>query len=131
MSNGKQAWQVRLIRVSFRVLALLVIDIVVQIVNIQIMGLDKYLAPAIVTLLGMSLVVALFYFLISFIEDWTNAVLKYVVELGKTFKYRKTAVMAIIITLYFLSFFAYYRLWFNKWIGFSDLPRIFSGQLVK
>ena len=27
MSNGKQAWQVRVIRVSFRVLALLVIDL--------------------------------------------------------------------------------------------------------
>ncbi|AFM11859.1 hypothetical protein [Turneriella parva] len=131
MSNGHQSWQVRVIRVSFRVLALLVIDIVVQIVNIQIMGLDKYLAPAIVTLLGMLLVVALFYFLISYIEEATNAVLKYVVELGKTFKYRKTAVMAIIITLYFLSFFVYYRLWFNKWIGFTDLPTVFSGKLIK
>lgn len=131
MSNGKQAWQVRVIRVSFRVLALLVIDLVVQIVNIQIMGLDKHLAPVIVTLLGMLLVVALFYFLISYIEEWTNAVLKYVVELGKTFKYRKTAVMAIIMLLYCASFFAYYRLWFNKWIGFSDVPALFSGKLVK
>lgn len=131
MSNGKQGWQVRVIRVSFRVLALLVIDLVVQIVNIQIMGLDKYLAPVIVTMLGMLLVVALFYFLISYIEEATNAVLKYVVELGKTFKYRKTAVMAIITMLYFACFFAYYRLWFHKWIGFSDLPALFSGKMIK
>ncbi len=120
-----------MIRMSFRILALLVIDLVVQIVNIQIMALDKHLAPAIVTMLGMLLVVALFYFLISYIEEATNAVLKYVVELGKTFKYRKTAVMLIIITLYFCSFFAYYRLWFHKWIGFGDLPGLFAGKLIR
>lgn len=131
MSNGRQPWRVRVIRVSFRILALLVIDLVVQIVNIQIMALDKHLAPAIVTVLGMLLVVALFYFMISYIEEATNAVLKYVVELGKTFKYRKTAVMLIIVTLYFCSYFAYYRLWFHKWIGFSDLPGLFSGKLIR
>ncbi|MBN8222030.1 MAG: hypothetical protein J0L53_13990 [Spirochaetes bacterium] len=131
MSNGHQSWQVRVIRVSFRVLVLLVIDLAVQVLNLQVMGLQKYIAPVLVTLIGMVLVVALFYFLISYIEAMTNAVLKYVIELGKTFKYRKTAVMLIIVLLYFGAFFVYYRVWFNKWISFTDLPALFSGKLIR
>ncbi|MBX3720413.1 MAG: hypothetical protein KF713_01115 [Turneriella sp.] len=131
MSNGHQSWQVRVIRVSFRVLVLLVIDLAVQLLNLQVMGLQKYIAPVLVTLIGMVLVVALFYFLISYIEAMTNAVLKYVIELGKTFKYRKTAVMLIIVLLYFGAFFVYYRVWFNKWISFADLPALFSGKLIR
>lgn len=131
MSNGHQSWQVRVIRVSFRVLVLLVIDLAVQLLNLQVMGLQKYIAPVLVTLIGMVLVVALFYFLISYIEAMTNAVLKYVIELGKTFKYRKTAVMLIIVLLYFVAFFVYYRVWFNKWISFADLPALFSGKLIR
>jgi hypothetical protein len=131
MSSAKQSWQVRLIRVLFRVLALLTIDLVVQIVNIEIMNLQKYIAPVYVTLLGMLLVVLMFYFLISYIERWTTALLKYVVELGKTFRYRKTAVLTIIVALQFCAFFAYYRLWFGKWIGFSDLPKVFSAPILR
>ena len=130
MTKPAQSWQVRVIRVAFRILALLVIDLIVQTVNLQIIGLQKYISPAFVTLLGMLLVVLLFYFLLSYIEQMTNAVLKYVVELGKTFKYRKTAVMAVILLLYCCSFFVYYRIWFNKWVGFSDLPTLFSGKIL-
>lgn len=131
MSTGKPTFAVRLIRVLFRILALLVIDLIVQFVNMQVMGLQKYMAQALVTLTGMVLVVALFYFLLEYIESMTNAVLKYVVELGKTFKYRKTAVLAIILFLYCCAFFVYFRLWFNKWVGFADLPDLFSGNLIK
>lgn len=125
MSTAHQSWQVKVIRVLFRVLALLVIDLIVQIVNLEVMSLQKFIAPGYVTILGMLLVVALFYFLISYIERMTNAVLKYVIELGKTFRYRKTAVLLIILLLHCCAFFAYYRLWFGKWVGFSDLRRIF------
>lgn len=131
MSGEKQSWQVRVIRVAFRVLALLVIDLVVQTVNLQIIGLQKYIAPPFVTILGMLLVVALFYFLLAHIEQMTKAVLAYVVDLGKTFKYRKTAVMLIILLLYFCAFFVYYRLWFNRWIWFDDLPKVFSGKILR
>ena len=131
MSKAGPSWQVKVIRVAFRILALLVIDLIVQVVNLQIIGLQKYISPAFVTLLGMLLVVLLFYFLLSYIEQMTNGVLKYVVELGKTFKYRKTAVMAVILLLYCCSFFVYYRIWFNKWVGFSDLPTLFSGKILR
>lgn len=131
MSKANQTWQVKLIRVAFRVLALLTIDLIVQVLNIQVLELQKYVAPALVTLIGMTLVVLLFYFLMSYIEDMTTALLKYVVELGKTFKYRKTAVMLIIGLLFCCEFFVYFRLWFNKWIGFADLPALFSGNLIK
>lgn len=131
MSGGNQSWQVKLIRVLFRVLALLTIDLIVQIVNIQIMNLQKFIAPVYVTLLGMLLVVLLFYFLMEYIEQMTNALLKYVVELGKTFRYRKTAVLAIILSLQFLAFFAYYRLWFGKWIAFSDLSKLFAAPILR
>jgi len=126
MSNGHQSWQVRLIRLGFRMLALLTIDLIVQVVNIQVIGLQKYINPAFVTLIGMMLVIVLFYFLLTYIEGMTNAVLKYVIELGKTFKYRKTAVMLIIIFLFACEFIVFYRLWFNKWVGFADLPTLFS-----
>lgn len=131
MTKAGVSWQVRVIRVAFRILALLVIDLIVQIVNLQIIGLQKYISPAFVTLMGMLLVVLLFYFLLAYIEEMTNAVLKYVVELGKTFKYRKTAVMLVILLLYCCSFFVYYRIWFNKWVGFSDLPTMFSGKIIR
>lgn len=131
MTKAGVSWQVRVIRVAFRILALLVIDLIVQIVNLQIIGLQKYISPAFVTLMGMLLVVLLFYFLLAYIEEMTNAVLKYVVELGKTFKYRKTAVMLVILILYCCSFFVYYRIWFNKWVGFSDLPTMFSGKIIR
>lgn len=126
MSTPHQSWQVKLIRLLFRVLALLVIDLIVQIVNLQIMNLQRFIAPAYVTLLGMLLVIVLFYSLITYIERMTNAVLKYVIELGKTFRYRKTVVLLLILLLHCCTFFAYYRLWFGKWVGFSDLPRIFG-----
>lgn len=131
MTKAGVSWQVRVIRVAFRILALLVIDLVVQIVNLEIIGLQKYISPAFVTLMGMLLVVLLFYFLLAYIEQMTNAVLGYVVELGKTFKYRKTAVMLVILILYCCSFFVYYRIWFNKWVGFSDLPTMFSGKIIR
>jgi hypothetical protein len=131
MSNGHQSWSVKFIRVSFRMLVLLVIDLAVQVLNLQVIGLQKYVAPVIVTMIGMILVVALFYFLISYIEHMTNGVLKYVIELGKTFKYRKTAVILIIFLLYICAFFVYYRLWFNKWISFADLPGLFAGKLIR
>ncbi|MFO1471173.1 MAG: hypothetical protein U1F27_09065 [Turneriella sp.] len=131
MTKAGVSWQVKVIRVAFRILALLVIDLVVQIVNLQIIGLQKYISPAFVTLMGMLLVVLLFYFLLAYIEQMTNAVLGYVVELGKTFKYRKTAVMLVILILYCCSFFVYYRIWFNKWVGFSDLPTMFSGKIIR
>jgi hypothetical protein len=131
VSPSKQSWQVRVIRTGFRVLALLTIDLIVQIVNLRVMDLQRYLAPPIVTIIGMVSVVVLFYFLLEYIEQMTNAVLKYVVELGKTFRYRKTAVMLIIILLFFCAFFLYHGLWFNKWIGFTDLGREFSGKLIK
>ncbi len=131
MIKAGPSWQVRVIRVAFRILALLVIDLIVQLVNLQIIGLQKYISPAFVTLLGMLLVVVLFYFLLAYIEQMTNALLKYVVELGKTFKYRKTAVMLVILLLYCCSFFGYYRVWFNKWIGFGDLPALFSGKILR
>ena len=130
MKGQHQSLAVRLIRVSFRMLALLVIDLIVQFVNLQVIGLQKYVARAWVTLLGMMLVVALFYVLLSYIEEMTNAVLKFVVELGKTFKYRKTAVLLIILFLYVCAFFVYYRLWFNKWVSFGDLPGLFSGPII-
>lgn len=117
MNHPHQSWQVRFIRITFRVLVLLVIDLAVQVLNLQVIGLSKYISPAWVTLIGMVLVVALFYSLISYIEHLTNAVLKYVIELGKTFKYRKTAVMLIILLLYVGAYLVYYRLWFNKWIS--------------
>ncbi len=131
MTKAGVSWQVRVIRVAFRILALLVIDLIVQVVNLQIIGLQKYISPAFVTLMGMLLVVVLFYFLLSYIEQMTNAVLKYVVELGKTFKYRKTAVMLVILLLYFCSFFVYYRLWFNKWVSFGDLPALFTSKILR
>ena len=131
MNKTGVSWQVKVIRVAFRILALLVIDLVVQAVNLQIIDLQKYISPAFVTLLGMLLVVLMFYFLLSYIEQMTNAVLKYVVELGKTFKYRKTAVLLVILLLYCCSFFVYYRIWFNKWVGFSDLPTLFSGKIIR
>lgn len=131
MTKAGVSWQVKVIRVAFRILALLVIDLVVQIVNLQIIGLQKYISPAFVTLMGMLLVVLLFYFLLAYIEQMTNAVLGYVVELGKTFKYRKTAVILVILLLYCCSFFVYYRIWFNKWVGFSDLPTMFSGKIIR
>lgn len=131
MSANNLSWQVRVIRVFFRVLALLAIDLVVQIVNIQIMNLQRFIAPVYVTLLGMLLVVLLFYFLMAYIEQWTSALLKYVVELGKTFRYRKTAVISIIFALQLCAFFAYHRLWFGSWISFTELPKVFSGPVMR
>ena len=120
----KPTFVVKLIRVTFKMLSFLVIDLIVQILNLQIIGLQQHLTPAVVTLIGMGLVVLLFYFLMSYIEDMTTFLLKHVVELGKTIKFKKTAVLIIIFSLYVVSFVVYYRLWFHKWLSIDDLLKL-------
>jgi len=120
----KSTLVVKLIRVTFKMLSFLVIDLIVQIINLQIIGLQQHLTPAVVTLIGMALVVLLFYFLMSYIEDMTTFLLKHVVELGKTIKFKKTAVLVIIFCLYVVAFVVYYKLWFHKWLHIEDLLKL-------
>jgi hypothetical protein len=39
--------------------------------------------------------------------------------------------MLILLVLYLAAFSVYYKLWFNKWVGFTDIPKLFSGPLIR
>lgn len=106
---------VKILRFMFRILSILCIDIIVSLLNSRVIELKQYMKPVYVTMVGMTVVVLLFYFLMEYIDRMTTIVLKFTVGLGKTIRYRKTAIFLILVMLYIGIFNLFYRIWFDKW----------------
>jgi len=104
----------KIIRLLFKILSILVVDLIVAIINSKVILIDKFLPREGVVLAGMFLVLLLFYFLLAYIEKAANAVLKLTVSLGKVVPWKTSAVLLILLLLHFIVFLLYYRMWFGK-----------------
>lgn len=111
----------KLIRFLFKVLTILVVDLVVAVISSRVILIDKFLPREAVVLAGMLIVLLLFYFLVAYIEKAANAVLKLTISLGKVVPWKTSAVLLILLLLDFIVFLLYYLMWFEKfpsWLPF-------------
>lgn len=123
----------KLLSFLFRVLCIFAVDLVVTNLNASVLGLANHYPKPIVTLLGMLIVLALFFFLVSIIDRFTKYVFKVTIEMGNFLKFRKTFMLIIILSLYAGIFTLYHKAWFGNWpdpnevkssFGLQKLPKI-------
>jgi hypothetical protein len=91
-----------------------VADLLITILNKYIMTLDKFLDPHLVTIIGMIVVLALFYILVSNIEKISNWGVRTFVKIGRRYLGRSLGLYAILIVLAFAIFSGYYWAWFDR-----------------
>ncbi|XDD46628.1 hypothetical protein AB3N60_00620 [Leptospira sp. WS39.C2] len=114
-SSTKQSLFHRFLSFYFRLLCILAVDLVVTIINGRVLGLTSMYEKPIVTLIGMGVVLLLFFFLFSIIDGLTKFVLKMTVEMGNLLVFRKTAVLLILSGISFGIYMLYYHTWFGVW----------------
>lgn len=106
----------RLIRVLFKILTILYIDLLVTLLVDNIIDLTgSGISRAAGTIVGMAVVILLFYFLLSYIDRFTKKVLKVTVEAGKKLVWQKTGVLIMIFVMYFIAYILFYYAWFDTW----------------
>lgn len=114
-SSQKQSFFHRFLGFYFRLLCILAVDLVVTIINGRVLGLTTIYEKPIVTLIGMGVVLLLFFFLFSIIDGFTKFVLKVTVEMGNLLVLRKTAVLLILCGISYGIYMLYYHAWFGVW----------------
>ncbi len=117
----------------FRVLCILAVDLAVTNLNASVLGLTSHYPKPLVTLLGMFVVLILFFFLVSIIDRFTKYIFKVTIEMGNFLKFRKTVMLLIIMAMYVGVFTLYHKTWFGGWpdpkevrssFGLQKLPQI-------
>ncbi len=111
----------RLIPILVKILAILGIDLSVTLGSDQITALQKYMSKPLVTLAGMLITVLLFYFLMTYIEQFVKWVLEKILNVGKQVQFRGIGLIVIIGILYLGMFYAYYFVYFKKWPTLATL----------
>ncbi|EOQ97056.1 hypothetical protein LEP1GSC195_3176 [Leptospira wolbachii serovar Codice str. CDC] len=106
----------------FRLLCILAVDLVVTIINGKVLGLASIYEKPVATLIGMGVVLLLFFFLFSIIDKLTKFVLKMTVEIGNLLVFRKSAVLLILCGISY----GFYMLYFHTWFGFWPKIKIAS-----
>lgn len=114
-SSSKQSLYHRFLGFYFRLLCILAVDLIVTNINGQVLGLTSMYEKPVVTLIGMGVILLLFFFLFSIIDRLTKFVLKVTVEMGNFLVFRKTAVFLILCGISFGIFMCYYHTWFGVW----------------
>lgn len=99
----------------FRLLCILAVDLVVTIINGKVLGLASIYEKPVATLIGMGVVLLLFFFLFSIIDRLTKFVLKMTVEMGNLLVFRKTAVLLILCGISYGIYMLYFHTWFGFW----------------
>nr|WP_232225752.1 hypothetical protein [Leptospira terpstrae] len=99
----------------FRLLCILAVDLVVTLINGRVLGLTSIYEKPVVTLIGMGVILLLFFFLFSIIDKLTKIVLKMTVDIGNLLVFRKTAVFLILCGISFGIYMLYYHTWFGVW----------------
>ncbi|MDF3822317.1 hypothetical protein P3G55_20605 [Leptospira sp. 96542] len=117
-SSQKQTFFHRVLGFYFRLLCILAVDLVVTNINARVLGLTSMYEKPIVTLIGMGVVLLLFWFLFSFIDKLTKIVLKVTVEMGNLLVFRKTAIFLILCGILYGIYMLYYHTWFGAWPSF-------------
>ncbi|WP_246052273.1 hypothetical protein [Leptospira idonii] len=129
-SEPKKTLFHRFLSFYFKILCILSVDLVVTNINAKVLALNDNYSTHIVTLLGMLVVLLLFWFLFSFIDKFTKIVLKLTVEVGNLVSFRKTAILLILSFLMLGVFYLYHYSWFGSWPNLT-LASVFEsiGQI--
>lgn len=120
MGKQKKSFVQKLIRFYFRALAILAIDLVVSTINNQVVLLTEYVSRPLVTVIGMGIILLMFWFLLTYIDKLTVNILKVTVEFGQNVKFRKTAMIFIMSLLLLIFYILYYFTWFRQWPAWSE-----------
>ncbi|TGL15034.1 hypothetical protein [Leptospira meyeri] len=123
-SSSKQSLFHRFLGFYFRLICILSVDLIVTIINGRVLGLTSIYEKPVVTLIGMGVILLLFFFLFSIIDRLTKIVLKMTVEMGNLLVFRKTAVFLILCGISFGIYIFYYHAWFGEW------PKIQIGSFL-
>ncbi|TGK50450.1 hypothetical protein [Leptospira kanakyensis] len=115
MSSPKQTLFHRFLSFYFRLLCILAVDLVVTTINGRVLGLTSMYEKPVVTLIGMGVILLLFFFLFSIIDRLTKIVLKITVEMGNLLVFRKTAIFLILCGILYGIYMLYYHTWFGAW----------------
>ena len=123
-TSSKQSLFHRFLGFYFRLICIRAVDLIVTIINGRVLGLTSVYEKPVVTLIGMAVILLLFFFLFSIIDRLTKIVLKMTVEMGNLLVFRKTAVFFILCGISFGIYILYYHAWFGVW------PKIQFGSFL-
>lgn len=91
------------------------IDLIVNILENKITDLGEFMSKPLVTVCGMIITVVIFYALLSYINAITDWLLKKVINVGGSIKFKRVGMFVTIGGLYVVMFMAYYYIYFDKW----------------
>lgn len=114
-NNSNNTTLRKFIRFYFRALAILMIDLIVSAINNQVITLSEYVKKPVVTVIGMVVILILFWFLLKYIDRITVNVLKVTIEFGANLRFKKTAMFVIMTIVLVVLFILYYYTWFQEW----------------
>ena len=89
-------------------------DLTISILNKFIMKLSNRLDPKIVTLIGMFVVLALFYVFVSNIQKISDWSVRIFVKLGRRYIGRSIGLYTVLAVLALAVFSGYYWAWFDR-----------------
>ena len=104
----------RAVFVATTVIGIFVADLTISILNKFIMRLSDRFDPRIVTLIGMAVVLALFYVFVSNIQKISDWSVRIFVKLGRRYIGRSIGLYAAIVLLALAVFSGYYWAWFDR-----------------
>ena len=96
------------------VIGIFVADLTISILNKFLMKLSGRLDPRIVTLIGMFVVLALFYVFVSNIQKISDWSVRIFVRLGRRYIGRSIGLYAALVLLAVAVFSGYYWAWFDR-----------------
>ena len=104
----------RAIFAATTVIGIFVADLTISILNKFIMKLSDRFDPKIVTLIGMAVVLALFYVFVSNIQKISDWSVRIFVKLGRRYIGRSIGLYAAMLLLALAVFSGYYWAWFDR-----------------
>ena len=96
------------------VYAIFTADLTITILNKYIMTLNDRCNLYLVTLIGMAVVLILFYILVSNIQKLSDWSVRTFVKMGKRYMGRTIGLYISLIFLFFVIFTGYYWAWFDR-----------------
>ncbi len=104
------------VRLFIIILTVLLIDLIAASINAMITSLARFISPYILTAVGMTIVVILFYPALEFLNRMTNWILEATIEFTSNIVDRKRAVTIIFVFFLVLLYIAFFAVWFQKFL---------------
>lgn len=104
----------RIIFFLLTVSAILSADLIITVINKKIMTYQGRLGIHIMTLLGMSVVLVIFFLLVSNINRIADTTVRMVVKIGKKYLGRSIGLYLSLIGIFTLLYSGYYWAWFGR-----------------